>query len=116
MFAIEYGAQAEDEAWRLDARCRDGAASLTALFFSEQLDDIGRAKAFCRECPVREACLDGALARQEPWGVWGGELLANGKVLAQKRRRGRPPKVQPVDPVYASALPAFPEVREQRSA
>ncbi len=36
--------------------------------------------------------------------MWGGELLANGKVLAQKRRRGRPPKVRPVDPVYAERV------------
>jgi len=98
MFAIESFA-AEDEAWRAEARCRDGAASLVELFFSEQLDDIARAKSFCRGCPVREPCLEGALARREPWGVWGGELLANGKVLAQKRRRGRPPKVSPPEPV-----------------
>jgi WhiB family redox-sensing transcriptional regulator len=25
--------------------------------------------------------------------VWGGQLFLNGKVLASKRRRGRPPKV-----------------------
>lgn len=87
----------EEEAWRADARCRDGAAALTVLFFSEQLDDIGRAKAFCRGCAVREECLDAATARREPWGVWGGELLANGKVLAQKRTRGRPPKVRPTE-------------------
>lgn len=90
MFAIEYGGQ--EERWRLDARCRDGAASLTELFFSESLDDIARAKAFCAGCVVREECLAAAVARREPWGVWGGELLANGKVLAQRRRRGRPPK------------------------
>mgnify|MGYP003341417293 CR=1 FL=1 len=35
------------------------------------------------------------MRRREPWGVWGGELFANGKVLAQKRNRGRPPKVAP---------------------
>jgi hypothetical protein len=29
--------------------------------------------------------------------VWGGELISNGRVLAQKRKRGRPPKVQPVE-------------------
>ena len=29
------------------------------LFFSEQLDDILRAKAFCVECPVKDECLDG---------------------------------------------------------
>ncbi|HZJ26809.1 MAG TPA: WhiB family transcriptional regulator [Acidimicrobiia bacterium] len=93
MYALQE--QDEDEAWRAEARCRDGAAALTELFFSEQLDDIGRAKAFCRGCAVREECLDAAIGRQEPWGVWGGELLANGKVLAQKRTRGRPPKVRP---------------------
>jgi WhiB family transcriptional regulator, redox-sensing transcriptional regulator len=98
MFAIELAIR--DESWRLDARCRDGSASLVELFFSEQLDDILRAKAFCRACPVREACLEAALERHEPWGVWGGELIANGKVLAQKRKRGRPPKVRPPEPVY----------------
>ncbi len=98
MFAIEL--DLKDESWRLDARCRDGSASLVELFFSEQLDDILRAKAFCRACPVREACLEAALERHEPWGVWGGELIANGKVLAQKRKRGRPPKVRPPEPVY----------------
>ena len=40
----------------------------------------------------REACLAAAVARREPWGVWGGELFVNGKVIANKRRRGRPPK------------------------
>jgi WhiB family redox-sensing transcriptional regulator len=90
-----YALQFEDEEWRAEARCADSSAALTELFFSEQLDDIGRAKAFCRGCAVREACLDAALERREPWGVWGGELLANGKVLAQKRKRGRPPKVRP---------------------
>ncbi len=96
MFAIEIQTEVE-EAWRADALCRDGSASLVELFFSEQLDDIARAKQFCRGCEVRDDCLEAALDRREPWGVWGGELLANGKVLAQKRKRGRPPKVAPPD-------------------
>ena len=95
MFAIEYNPN--DEPWRAEALCRDGSASLTELFFSEQLDDIAAAKTFCRDCPVRVPCLEGALTRREPWGVWDGELFANGKVLAQKRKRGRPPKVRPVE-------------------
>ena len=96
MFAIEYGG--EEELWRVDARCRDGAASLTPLFFSESLDDIARAKAFCAGCVVREECLAAAVDRREPWGVWGGELLVNGKVRTHKRKRGRPPKhVRPED-------------------
>ena len=79
-----------------DARCRDGAGTMTPLFFSEQIDDIIRAKAICARCPMIEPCLEGALERREPWGVWGGQLFLNGKVLAQKRRRGRPPKNRPV--------------------
>jgi hypothetical protein len=79
-----------------DARCGDGAGTMTALFFSEQIDDIARAKAICARCPMVEPCLEGALARREPWGVWGGQLFFNGKILAQKRKRGRPPKNPPV--------------------
>ena len=86
--------QDEDELQRFRdlARCNDGVGSMVGLFFSEQLDDIAAAKAFCLECPVREDCLDAAMTRREPWGVWGGELFVHGKVVAQKRKRGRPPK------------------------
>src|SRR5689334_22847401 len=81
--------------WQELARCNDGTGSMTELFFSEQLDDIAAAKAFCLECPVKETCLEGARERREPWGVWGGELFVNGKIVAQKRKRGRPRKVRP---------------------
>ena len=74
------------------ALCRDGAGTLVELFFSEQLDDIARAKAICAGCALREPCLAGAIERREPWGVWGGQLFLNGKVLPFKRKRGRPPK------------------------
>ena len=74
------------------AKCQDGAATMVGLFFSEQLDDIATAKAICNTCALQESCLDGALARREPWGVWGGQLFFNGKVLAFKRKRGRPRK------------------------
>lgn len=74
------------------ARCADGHGTLTHLFFSEELLDIARAKAICGRCPLRARCLDEAIARSEPWGVWGGELLDGGRVVADKRPRGRPPK------------------------
>ena len=63
------------------------------LYFAEDPQDLRRAKALCRGCPVRSACLAGALQRGEPCGVWGGELLLNGAVIADKRPRGRPRKV-----------------------
>ncbi|MGZ4588067.1 MAG: WhiB family transcriptional regulator, partial [Mycobacteriaceae bacterium] len=40
--------------------------------------------------PVRQRCLTAALDRAEPWGVWGGEILDQGSVVARKRPRGRP--------------------------
>ena len=72
-------------AWWAQARCNDGAATMSELFFSEDLLDIARAKAICSNCAVREACLDEALTRREPWGVWGGELLVNGRILPPER-------------------------------
>jgi len=60
------------------------------LFFAESPADIARAKELCRGCPAAAACLAGALERAEPWGVWGGELVLRGTVVASKRGRGRP--------------------------
>jgi len=82
-----------DRGWWAQARCNDLAGTMSGLFFSEELQDISRAKQICALCPVMAQCLEGALERREPWGVWGGQLLLNGKVLQSKRRRGRPPKV-----------------------
>lgn len=62
------------------------------LWFAERSADVELAKALCRECPVREACLTGALERGEPWGVWGGEVFVDGVVVPRKRGRGRPRK------------------------
>ena len=64
------------------------------LWFAESPADVEDAKALCRSCPVREACLASAIARHEPWGVWGGELLVQGVVVARKRPRGRPRKTE----------------------
>ena len=75
------------------ARCSDPRASLTHLFFSDDLIELARARAICALCRVREACLQRALERREPWGVWGGEVLLDGSVITDKRGRGRPPKV-----------------------
>lgn len=62
------------------------------LFFAEKPEDVRRARALCRRCPLRPGCLAGALQRGEPCGVWGGELLLRGVVIPAKRPRGRPRK------------------------
>jgi Transcription factor WhiB len=73
-------------------RCADGNGTLTPLFFSDDLIDIARAKAICRKCALAASCLREALEREEPWGVWGGELLLSGRIVTSKRPCGRPPK------------------------
>jgi len=60
------------------------------LFFADDDASIAQAKALCTPCPVREKCLSAALSRQEPCGVWGGELFEDGAVIERKRRAGRP--------------------------
>jgi Transcription factor WhiB len=92
MFGTEILRTAIDPVITGNGRCVDGAGSLVDIFFSEEIHEIARAKAICAMCTVRERCLVGAELRREPWGVWGGELFMNGKVLSAKRRRGRPPK------------------------
>lgn len=76
----------------LTARCADGHGTLTPLFFSDHLVDIARAKAICGKCALRELCLADALERGEAAGVWGAELLSEGRIVAVKRPNGRPPK------------------------
>lgn len=62
------------------------------LWFAQGPTDVEKAKQLCTDCPVKAACLGSALDRAEPWGVWGGELLVSGAVVAKKRGRGRPRK------------------------
>lgn len=72
--------------WRRSAACKGVDP---AIFHPEESDGTGgtaveeaeaEAVAICRGCPVREACLEHALAGREPEGVWGG-------LTAQERRR-----------------------------
>ena len=76
--------------WQMDAACR---GEESAKFFhpvgergAARVVRENRAKQICASCPVRQACLDHALAVREPYGIWGGlgedELAA----LYQKRK------------------------------
>jgi Transcription factor WhiB/Papain family cysteine protease len=77
------------------ARCADQRASLTHLFFSDDVIELARARAICSMCEVRQQCLARALERREPYGIWGGEMVIDGQAVADKRGRGRPPKRPP---------------------
>jgi len=62
------------------------------LWFADRPADLEVAKALCGGCPLRAECLAGAVEREEPWGVWGGEIFERGAIVARKRPRGRPRK------------------------
>lgn len=84
------------------AACNTPDGTMTDLFFSEDPVSIARAKHICRECPLRDGCLAGAVERREPNGVWGGQLISNGRIIAYKRRRGRPPREREAEHVVVS--------------
>lgn len=78
------------EPWRAEAACLGVDPE---LFFPRRNDaasgkpDREAAKAVCRPCPVREECLDHALAAGERHGIWGGLTELERKPLRPKRRR-----------------------------
>lgn len=72
-----------------DLPCRRHPAD---LWFAELPHEVELAKELCGRCPIQRACLTEALERGEPWGVWGGQLVLQGRVVARKRPRGRPRK------------------------
>ena len=81
------------EEWKALASCASVPGTVGNKFFSEEIHEISKAKSICATCPVISPCLEGAIEREEPCGVWGGQLFMNGKVLMIKRRRGRPSKI-----------------------
>lgn len=88
MFATTLGARIEAQGLSLPCWVAD-----PDLFFAESPEDIETAKALCQDCPVRAECLAGAVERREPYGVWGGQLVVSGAIVARKRPRGRPRKL-----------------------
>ncbi|WP_028661318.1 WhiB family transcriptional regulator [Nocardioides insulae] len=81
-----------DRADRVDDALLPCRVNNPELWFAESPGDVELAKELCAGCPVQALCLDGAMARKEPWGVWGGQLFLQGAVIPRKRPRGRPRK------------------------
>lgn len=72
--------------WRKRAACRGIDVE---IFFPETDDDadVEAAKAVCEECPVRQACLEHALAHREREGVWGGATERERRRILRQRRK-----------------------------
>jgi WhiB family redox-sensing transcriptional regulator len=70
--------------WARYAACRDAPG---VDFFAERaaLEEVERAKAVCRLCPVRLSCLEAGL--EEQFGVWGGLSSAERRRLRREHQR-----------------------------
>lgn len=71
-------------AWRQRAACRGVDPD---IFYPASDEEAEAAKAICAQCPVREACLEYALANRERDGVWGGATERERRRLIRQRRK-----------------------------
>lgn len=76
----------ETAEWETDALCRKTGGP--DLFFSDSPSDKARAINICHSCPVRAQCLQGAVARNEMYGIWGGYLFPDYRALHNGKPRG----------------------------
>ncbi len=73
--------------WRKQAACR---GMDTMIFYPDPEcpeEDILSAKSVCEQCPVREACLEYALANRERYGIWGGASERERRRIIRQRRK-----------------------------
>jgi WhiB family transcriptional regulator, redox-sensing transcriptional regulator len=70
--------------WRTRAACKGVDPD---IFYPASDEDAEEAKAICAQCPVREACLEYALANRERDGVWGGATERERRRMIRQRRK-----------------------------
>lgn len=85
-------ASSRDMAWQDFANCRGADPD---LFFPERGASTRAAKKICRECAVREECLEFAIVSSEKFGIWGAlsererrKIRKERQVAARRRRAG----------------------------
>jgi len=81
----------QDEVWEPEHEWREEAACTgadTELFFPPGEDETAamQAKKICQICPVREDCLQYALATNQSEGVWGGMSSGDRRRLRRRLR------------------------------
>lgn len=73
----------EDESnWKQQALCTAVSAD---TFFPQKGQSASDAKAICRQCPVKDPCLEYALEIGEGYGVWGGVGARERRAMAKAR-------------------------------
>lgn len=61
----------DSQLWRKQAACID-LNSDSFFLAGDDLEGMRRAQEICATCPVREPCLEFALASNQSLGIWGG--------------------------------------------
>lgn len=70
--------------WRQHGACRGTDPD---IFYPVTDEEAEEAKAICATCPVREPCLEYALATRERDGVWGGASERERRRMIRQRRK-----------------------------
>ncbi|HZQ27414.1 MAG TPA: WhiB family transcriptional regulator [Acidimicrobiales bacterium] len=70
--------------WRHRAACRGVDPD---VFYPVSDEEAEAAKAVCNACPVRQPCLEYALANRERDGVWGGATERERRRMIRQRRK-----------------------------
>jgi WhiB family redox-sensing transcriptional regulator len=70
--------------WRQHAACRGLDPE---VFYPTSEEDAEEARAVCGQCPVRQLCLEHALASRERDGVWGGMTERERRRIVRQRRK-----------------------------
>lgn len=75
-----------DMTWRTKAACRNLDVE---VFFPDSEADAGPALSVCATCPVRNECLDWAIATRQHDGIWGGTTESERKRIRRRRAAAR---------------------------
>jgi WhiB family redox-sensing transcriptional regulator len=75
-----------DTDWMAQGKCKELDPS---LFFPSDGIGVQVAQRICAECPVKDMCLEYALANRVDHGVWGGASERERRRLLRQRRFAR---------------------------
>jgi WhiB family redox-sensing transcriptional regulator len=91
-----------EQSWAQSAECAKPGKPL--MFPHEgDADGVKLARDVCNVCPVRQQCLDEALARNESFGIWGGLTTDERRALRRKAARAAAtPRGKSTDDMTAS--------------
>lgn len=88
-YAEAYAVEACSQLTDPDLMFPDMAAEDRGLSLANNSPAARAAKAVCAGCPVRDLCLEYAVAHREPWGIWGGMTAKEREALRRRMSRAQ---------------------------